>query len=134
MRFIFSHVVKFDESALKDIELIYTQHICSEIQSKLIKGITKIICKFINVPELAMKGAILKALREWENRNGISVNILATMPIGKRLNAVKEIFSVSKRMIKNLVLTPIDRNETFIDISFERAFRYFLEHFSDYQR
>jgi hypothetical protein len=113
---MFSHTVKFDESAIKNIEQDYTQNICSEVQSKLIREITKIICEFINIPELAMKGAVLKAIREWEYLNSKNINTIAKMPIDKSLNAVKEIFSISKRKIKELVSSPTDKNETSIDV------------------
>lgn len=133
LRIIFSHIVKFDESALRNIEQNYKKDMCSEVQSKIIQGITKIICEFINIPELAMKGAALKALREWESLNDTSINAIAEMPIGKGLNAVKEIFNIGKRMIKEMVSTPKDKNENYIDISFERAFKFFLEYYYQHQ-
>ena len=129
MRFIFSYVVNFDESALKNIEQVYEKDKCSEVQSKLIRGITKIICDFINIPELAMKGTALKALREWEIKNNSSINTIADMPIGKGLNAVKEIFSIGKKMVKKMVSDPKDKNEILIDISFEKAFKFFLDYY-----
>lgn len=134
MRIIISQVVKFDESAIQNIEQNYKKAMCSEGQSKLIRGITKIICEFINIPELAMKGAALNALREWESSNNISVNAIANMPTGKSLNAVKEIFSIGKRIIKEITSTPKEKNEILIDISFERAFKFFLDYYYQHQR
>ena len=129
MRFIFSYVINFDESALKNIEQVYKKDACSEVQSNLIRGITKIICDFINIPELAMKGTALKALREWEIKNNNSITAIADMPIGKGLNAVKEIFSIGKKMVKELVSDPKDKNENLIDIAFEKAFKFFLDYY-----
>lgn len=133
MRFIFSYVINFNESALKNIEQVYEKDACSEVQSNLIRGITKIICDFINIPELAMKGIALKALREWEIKNNRSINAIADMPIGKGLNAVKEIFSIGKKMVKEMVSDPKDINEILIDISFEKAFKFFLDYYCRYQ-
>lgn len=129
LRIIFSYVVNFDESALKNIEQVYKKDTCSEVQSKLIRGITKIICDFINIPELAMKGTALKALREWEIINNSSINTIADMPIGKGLNAVKEIFCIGKKMVKEMLSDPKDKNEILIDISFEKAFKFFLDYY-----
>ena len=129
MRFIFSYVINFDESALKNIEQAYKKDRCSEVQSNLIRGITKIICDFINIPELAMKGIALKALRDWEIENNNSITAIADMPIGIGLNAVKEIFSIGKKMVKELVSDPKDKNEILIDISFEKAFKFFLDYY-----
>jgi hypothetical protein len=130
LRIIFSYTINFDEIALKNIERDYQKDKCSEVQSKLIKGITKIICEFINIPVLAMKDTALKALREWEIRNKCSINAIADMPVGKGLNAVKEIFSIGKKMVKKMVSDPKDKNEILIDISFEKAFKYFLGYYS----
>ncbi|MFX1375957.1 MAG: hypothetical protein ACFFA0_09115 [Promethearchaeota archaeon] len=129
MRIIFSYLVKFDEVALKNIGQCYKNDNCSDLQSKLIRGITKIICRFINIPEMAMKSTTLKALREWEYLNNVSINMIANMPIGKGLNAVKEIFSIIKSKLKEMVTTPKNINEMLIDISFERAFNFFLEYY-----
>lgn len=129
LRIIFSYTIDFDEVALKNIKRDYQKDKCSEVQSKLIKGITKIICDFINIPVLAMKGTALKALKEWEIRNNCSINVIADMPIGKGLNAVKEIFSIGKKMVKKMVSDPKDKNENLIDISFEKAFKYFLGYY-----
>ncbi|MFX1529729.1 MAG: hypothetical protein ACFFBC_01305 [Promethearchaeota archaeon] len=132
MRIIFSYTVNFNESALKNIEQVYKKDTCSEVQSNLIRGITKIICDFINIPELAMKGTALKALREWEIKHNSSINTIADMPISKALNAVKEIFSIGKGMVKELVSDPKDKNEILIDIAFEKSFKFFLDYYSQY--
>ena len=129
LRFIFSYVINFDESALRNIEQVYKKDICSEVQSNLIRGITKIICDFINIPELAMKGTALKALRKWEIKNNSIINAIADMPIGKGLNAVKEIFCIGKKMVKEMLSDPKDKNEILIDISFEKAFKFFLDYY-----
>lgn len=78
---------------------------------------------------MAMKSTTLKALREWEYLNNVSINMIANMPIGKGLNAVKEIFSIIKSKLKEMVTTPKNINEMLIDISFERAFNFFLEYY-----
>jgi len=129
LRIIFSYTVNFDEIALKNIEQDYRKDTCSEVQSKLIRGITKIICDFINIPEQAMKGTALKALREWEIRNKSSITVISDMPIGKGLNAVKEIFCIGKKMVKEMLSDPKDKNEILIDISFEKAFKFFLDYY-----
>jgi len=132
LRISISQVVKFDESALKVIEKEYKRNLCSDVQSKLIRGITKIICGFVSIPEPAMNGAALNAVKEWESLNNISIEDIGNMPIGKSLNAVKEIFNIGKRIIKEIVSNPKEKNENLIDISFERAFRFFLEYYNNH--
>jgi len=134
LRIIFSYTINFDESALKNIEQVYKKAACSEVKSKLIGGIAKIICDFINIPELAMKGTALKALREWEFKHNRNIIEIADMPISNALNAVKEIFSIGKSMVKELVSYPRDKNEILIDIAFEKSFRFFLDYYYQYQK
>ncbi|MFX1279462.1 MAG: hypothetical protein ACFFA3_08595 [Promethearchaeota archaeon] len=130
MGIIISQAVKFDQIALKSIEQDYKRDLFSGTYSKLIRGLSKIICEFIDIPELAMKGIALKALREWESLYNNSIEKIAVMPISKRLNAIKEIFSIGKGFIKDIVSNPKDKDENLIDISFERAFRFFLSYYS----
>ncbi len=79
--------------------------------------------------KLPMKATTWNALREWQVVNNISIAEIPKMPIGKGLNAVKEIFSIGKRMVKEMVKDPIERNKIIIDIMFEKAFMFFLEYY-----
>ncbi len=130
MRIIFTYTVQFDEEALRSSEEHYINVEVTKRQLKLIRGISKIICEFINIPELPMKATAWNALREWQVINNMSITEIPKMPIGKGLNAVKEIFSIGKRMVKEMVKDPIERNEIIIDIVFEKAFMYFLEYYN----
>ena len=130
LRIIFTYTVQFDEEALKSSEEHYINVEVTKRQLKLIRGISKIICEFINIPKLPMKATAWNALREWQIKNNMSIAGISKMPIGKGLNAVKEIFSIGKRMVKEMVKDPIERNEIIIAIVFEKAFMIFLEHYS----
>lgn len=130
MRIIFTYTVQFDEEVLKSSEEHYLNIQVTQRQLKLIRGISNIICEFLTIPELAMKATAWNALREWQIKNNTSLAEIPKMPIGKGLNAVKEIFSIGKRMLKEMVNDPIEKNEAIIDIVFEKAFMFFLEYYS----
>ncbi|MHA2281339.1 MAG: hypothetical protein ACXAC5_10840 [Promethearchaeota archaeon] len=130
LRIIFTYKVQFDEEALRSSEENYINVEVTKRQLKLIRGISNIICEFINIPELAMNATAWNALREWQIRNNMSIVEIQKMPKGKGLNAVKEIFTIGKRMVKEMVKDPIKRNENIIDIVFEKAFMFFLEYYS----
>jgi len=127
---IFTYTIQFDEEALKSSEEHYTNVELTKRQSKLIRGISKIIREFINIPELPMKATAWNALREWQIKSNTSITEIPKMAIGKSLNAVKEIFSIGKRMVKEMVKEPTEKNENIIDIVFEKAFMFFLEYYS----
>ncbi len=130
MRIIFTYTVQFDEEALKSSGEHYINVDVTKRQLKLIRGISKIICEFINIPELPMKAATLNALREWQIKNNLSIAEIPKMPIGKSLNAVKEIFCIGKRIVKEMVKDPIEKNKIMIDVVFEKGFMSFLEYYS----
>lgn len=130
LRIIFSYVVKFDEKALKSSEEDYYKIEATEKHLKLIRGISKIICEFINIPVLPMKCTSWKALREWQLRKNMSIVEIPKMPTGRALNAVKEIFGIGKRMVKEMVSGSKEKSDLIIDIAFEKAFRFFLEYYS----
>ncbi|MFW9822617.1 MAG: hypothetical protein ACFFE4_06765 [Candidatus Thorarchaeota archaeon] len=130
MRIIFIYTVQFDEEALKSSEKHYKTVNVTKKQMRLINAISKIICEFINIPEIPMKATVWNALREWQIKNGMSIAEIPKMPIGKGLNAVKEIFSIGKRMVKEMVKDRVARNENIIDVVFEKAFMFFLEYYS----
>ncbi|MFX1454878.1 MAG: hypothetical protein ACFFDB_05835 [Promethearchaeota archaeon] len=130
MRIIFTYTVQFDEQALRSSEKHYRSVNVTKKQMKLINGISKIICEFINIPEIPMKATVWNALREWQIKNDMSVADIPIMPVGKSLNAVKEIFTIGKRMVKEMVKYHVPRNENIIDVVFEKAFMFFLDYYS----
>jgi hypothetical protein len=130
LRIIFTYTVQFDEEALKSSEEHYRNVQVTKRQLKLIRGISTIICEFLNIPKLPMMATSWNALREWQITNNMSITEIPKMPKGKGLNAVKEIFSIGKRMVKEMVKDPIERNKIIIDVVFEKAFMYFLDHYS----
>ncbi|GAG79620.1 unnamed protein product [marine sediment metagenome] len=129
MRIIFTYTVQFDEEALKSSGEHYINVEVTKRQLKLIRGISKIICEFLNIPELPMKATAWNALREWQIKNNMSIAKIPKMPIGKGLNAVKEIFCIGKRIVKEMVKDHKEKNEIIIDIVFEKAFMIFLEYY-----
>ncbi|MHA2005726.1 MAG: hypothetical protein ACXABO_02290 [Promethearchaeota archaeon] len=130
LRNVFSNAIKFDEVALRSREKEYSRIEATEKHLKLIRGISKIICEFLNIPELPMKGTSSRALKEWQLKSKLSITEIPKMPTGRALNAVKEIFSIGKRMVKEMVSESKEKSDLIIDIAFEKAFWFFLEHFS----
>lgn len=127
LRFIFSHTIEFDETALKISEDALKIN-ASESEKKLINGISRVLCEFINIPDLTMKGIAYKALKEWQIINHSTILEISDMPIGRGLNAVKEIFRIYKEILKKTLTDPHNKNKNIIDIAFEKAFKLILDH------
>ncbi len=126
LRFIFSHTIEFDENALKISEDTLKINV-SESEKKLINGISRVLGEFINIPDLTMKGIAYKALKKWQITNHSTILEISNMPIGRGLNAVKEIFRIYKEILKKTLIDPHNKNKNIIDITFENAFKKILE-------
>ena len=98
----------------------------TKIKYKLIEEISKFLYSIIKIPESAIKGIVWKALREWQLKKNISIAKISEMPLGKRFNAGKEIFSIGRYVIKRMLKEPQIKSELIIDIAFEKAFKYYL--------
>lgn len=128
MRIILSYNINFDEEALKNTEYDYEKVNLTIDQSKIIQEISRFLCEYIKLPEIAMKGIAWNALRAWQIRNNRTISEIAELPIGKRLNAIKEIFCICDKMLKTMLKQPKSKSEIMIDIAFEKAFKLFLDY------
>lgn len=128
MRIILSYNINFDKEALKHTEEDYENIDCTANQSKLIEEISIFLCLIIKIPESAIRGIVWNALRDWQLKNNKTIAKIAEMPIGKRLNAVKEIFYIGRKILKRMLKDPKAKSEIIIDIAFERAFKFYLNY------
>ncbi|NVM35402.1 MAG: hypothetical protein HWN81_07390 [Candidatus Lokiarchaeota archaeon] len=130
MRIILSYTINFDLEALKKTEEVYEQVNLTIEQNKIIHEISRFINKIIKLPDTAIKAITWNAIREWQIRNNKTIAEIRELPIGKRLNAVKEIFCTGDKMLKTMLKQPKNKSEILIDIAFEKAFKLFLNFIS----
>lgn len=116
--------------ALKTTEADYVKVKYTLEQSKLIEDISRVLCIIIQIPEVAMRGIVWNALREWQLKNNKIIAEIAEMPIARRLNAVKEIFYLGNKILKRMLRQPKSKNEIILDIAFEKAFKHYLNYIS----
>ncbi len=114
--------------ALKNTGSKYEKVKYTPEQSKLIDEISKVLCIIIQIPEIAMKGIVWNALREWQLKNKKTIAEISKLSIARRLNAVKEIFYQGNKILKSMLKQPKSKNEIFLDIAFEKAFKYYLNY------
>ncbi|MCK4780075.1 MAG: hypothetical protein KAT57_07805, partial [Candidatus Lokiarchaeota archaeon] len=103
MRIILSYTINFDLDALKNTEEVYEKVILTVEQSKIIHSISRFISQIIKLPDTTIKAITWNAIREWQIRNNKTIAEIRELPIGKRLNAVKEIFCIGDRMLKTML-------------------------------
>ena len=130
MSIILSYTINFNLEALKDTEEVYEKVNLTLEQTKIIHDISRFISQIIKLPDIAIKAITWNAIREWQIRKNKTVAKIRELPIGKRLNAVKEIFCIGNKMLKTMLKQPKDKSEIIIDIAFEKAFKLFLNYIS----
>ncbi|MFX1296793.1 MAG: hypothetical protein ACFFD2_18295 [Promethearchaeota archaeon] len=130
MRIILSYTIIFDLEALKDTEEIYEKVSLTVEQNKIINEISRFISHIIKLPNTTIKAITWNAIREWQIRNNKTIAEIRELPIGKRLNALKEIFCIGDKTLKTMIKQPKNRSEIIIDLAFEKAFKLLLDYTS----
>jgi len=130
LRIILSYNINFDLEVLKDTEEIYEKVNLTIEQTKIIHEISRFINQIIKLPDTAIKALTWSAIQQWQIRNNKTIAEIRELPIGKRLNAVKQIFCIGDKMLKVMLKQPKNESELIIDIAFEKAFKLFLDYIS----
>ena len=130
MRIILSYTINFDLEALKDTEEVYEKVNLTVEQSKIIHDISRFISQIIKLPDTAIKAITWNAIREWQIKNNKTIAEIRELPLGIRLNTVKEIFRIGNKMLNTMIKQPKNKSEIIIDIAFEKAFKLFLNYIS----
>jgi len=103
-------------------------------QLKVIRDISNGLCELMDVPLLAIRGTIWRALNQWQIKNKKTISEIIDLPLNEKLIAAKEIFDIAKEKLKEIITEPIDQNEQLLDIIFEKAFRYYMDYINRIRR
>jgi len=120
--------LNFQKEAISDIELNYVKVQIRPEQLKLIKEISNLMNEHINIPILALRGMIWKALKDWQNNNKKTIADISNMSSAQKVFVVKQIFNFCKDCMKSLLSTPKEEAELYVDIIYEKIFKYYLEY------
>ncbi|MFW9988305.1 MAG: hypothetical protein ACFFC3_06595 [Candidatus Odinarchaeota archaeon] len=123
-----SHNINFNLEALKDTEEGYEKVNPTIEETKIINEISRFLSQNIRLSNSITKAITWNAIREWQIRNNKNVAYIRELSIGKRLNAIKEMFCIGNKMLKTMLKQPKDKSEIIIDIAFEKAFKLFLNY------
>jgi len=127
-------VLNFDKEEISSRQIDYARVDFKPEQQKLIKMISNLVCEQIEIPELAMRCTTWYALSDWQKMKNKTISEIADMAITEKLTAFKEIFNIEKVRLKEMLLYPKEQSELLLDIAFERAFKYYLQHLHRMQR
>lgn len=129
-----TYALNFNKEEISSIQIDYTKIIFKPEQLPLIKIISKLVCEQITIPNLAMRSTAWFALSEWQKKENKLISEIPTMSTTNKLKATKDIFNIGKDRLKSMLSYPKEQSEMLLDICFERAFKYYLEHLNRIQR
>jgi len=129
-----TYALNFNKEEISSIQIDYAKINFKPEQLKLVKTISNLICEQISIPQLAMRATTWFAMSEWQIRKNKLISEIATMSVTDKLRATKEIFNIGKDRLKEILSCPKEQSEIILDIAFERAFKYYLEHLNRIRR
>ncbi|GAG80585.1 unnamed protein product [marine sediment metagenome] len=129
-----TYALNFDKEEISTRQIDYARVNFKPEQQMLIKTISNLVCEQIEIPELAMRCITWYALSDWQKMKDKPISEIANMEISEKLTTFKEIFNIGKVRLKEMLLYPKEQGELLLDIAFERAFKYYLQHIHKMQR
>ena len=129
-----TYALNFNKEEISTRQMDYARVNFKPEQQMLIKTISNLVCEQIEIPELAMRCITWYALSDWQKMKDKPISVIANMEISEKLTTFKEIFNIGKVRLKEMLLYPKEQGELLLDIAFERAFKYYLQHLHKMQR
>jgi len=129
-----TYALNFNKEEISTRQIDYARVNFRPEQQKLIKIISNLVCEQIKIPELAMRCTTWYAISDWQKMNNKSISEIANMEIPEKLTTFKDLFNIGKVRLKEMLSYPKEQSELLLDIAFERAFKYYLQHLYRTQR
>ena len=129
-----TYALNFDKEEISSSQTDYARVNFKPEQQKLIKMISNLVCDQIEIPELAMRCITWHALSDWQKIKNKPISEIENMEMTEKLATFKDIFNIGKVRLKEMLSFPKEQSELLLDIAFERAFKYYLQHLHRMQR
>ena len=123
-----TYALNFNKEEISSRQIDYARVNFKPEQQKLIKIISSLVCEQIEIPELAMRCITWYSITDWQKMKDKPISEIANMEISEKLTTFKELFNIGKVRLKGMLSYPKEQSELLLDIAFERAFKYYLQH------
>jgi len=120
-----SYAIKINEDFLNKAIKDYKEVKLTLEQESMIIETSRLISQFLEIPELAIQIITWKAHIDWQKKHEKVIADIANLPPVERLTAVKELFNIGKKYLKDL-LSNREEQELLVDIAFDKAFKLYL--------
>ncbi|MFX1345649.1 MAG: hypothetical protein ACFFAI_11115 [Promethearchaeota archaeon] len=121
--------IEFNKIELEKAESDFSKAKLDGFQRNIIVTQAEMMCKFINMSELAMRGFIYRTIMDWQKKNKHYFSDASNMTTEDRIKKIG--FFIVERLgfyLKRLVMT--DEEKQNIDIALKDGLQYYKNHFS----
>ncbi len=118
----------FHKDELKKAEEDFSKVQYKKNQRDIIISLSKVLCEYIPISDVAMRGFMSSSIREWQKKEGKTISDVIQMAPQDRANNVKEMFiNLANRLVK--VLRTSD-NEKIVRNGVNNAFDSYVKKFA----
>jgi len=118
----------FHKDELKKAEEDFSKVQYKKNQRDIIISLSKVLCEYIPISDVAMRGFMSSSIREWQKKEGKTISDVIQMAPQDRANNVKEMFiNLANRLVK--VLRTSD-NEKVVRNGVNSAFDSYVKKFA----
>ena len=118
-------VLTWNERVVNEAEEEYSRLQVAPAQTQIVVLMADLLCSFIPLKKLAMKGFAWRAIIKWQKDNHRPLTDLETIPPAQRLSAAKDIFANLEASLK-AVLHNKER-ESIISEAMSKAMKFYKE-------
>ncbi|NHI91825.1 MAG: hypothetical protein EAX96_04940 [Candidatus Lokiarchaeota archaeon] len=119
--------IEFNKKLISEAEKDYTKLNLDKEQKMIIENTTKIYLKYLNISEMAMKGFISRAMREWQIKSKKDLSQFNSWSKNEMTQTTRDICNVLKQIMTKIVVKQeqVPLLEKAIDESIETALKNF---------
>ena len=120
--------LEFKKVEIEKVEKDYEKLQLTSEQRELISQSAKLYLKYIPVSEMAIKGFISRAMREWQIQNKIDMKETLAWPLEKQIRLTSEVIAIMKEMMTKILIK--SEMEPALDAAFNEVFNFAKENLS----
>jgi hypothetical protein len=121
--------IEFDQTAVSEAENAFKKVEMAPEQKGIVDGIAKVLCNFVPISELGMKGFISFVFRDYQIQEKTLVSGISTMTPTDRVKTVGKLFDMLIERLKPVLKNKTD--EAQITEAVHKAFTYYKENFAN---
>ena len=115
---------QFQEKALQDAETNYKKVELDDQKRQVVNNVAKIISKYLNINELALRGFVLFSVKETQQEFHLELKNMANMTPIERKRFIQTVFKKIGQKLEKIFLPSSDADYAKLHEALEKALKY----------